>query len=239
MTGKLRSFGVPILFSFLAFLSGCGSSTPKSCLGTCTLQPTEFLYAPGGNGISSFTLSTAGVPTPLGNQAAPNESEGIVVDPSAKFLYVSDFANGSVDAFTINATSGGLTVVPGSPFLVFLAGSASGGIAVDPSTKFLYVTLVNVPAVAAFSINSSSGALTAGPGSPFATGNTPFQVITDPSGKFLYVSNLNDSQGAISAYTIDSTSGALTPVLGSPFSTQSNFPGPNAGSPFAVLTGPD
>src|SRR5216683_4205057 len=116
--------------------------------------------------------------------------------------------------------------VTGSPFS---AGPApgTGGITVDPGSKFLYATLMNSAAVAGFTINSSTGALTPIAGSPFAAGNTPIQAIVDPSSKFLYVSNLNDSMGGISAYTIDSTTGALTPVAGSPFSTQANFPGPS------------
>jgi len=194
-------------------------------LATPTPPPAEFLYGTA-NGISSFGLSATGVPTSLQSLAGPNSSLGILVDPSARFLYVSDFANASVDAFAI-ASNGGLSAVAGSPFS---AGSppGAGGIAVDPATKFLYVTLLNASSVAAFSINSSSGALTAIPGSPFPAGNTPFQAIVDPSGKFLFVSNLNDQQGTISAYTIDSTSGALTQVPGSPFATQPNYPGPNS-----------
>jgi 6-phosphogluconolactonase len=220
---RLRCFGTMILFSMLAVVAGCGPKSPtKACFGTCT-APAEFLYATALNQISSFSFSAVGVPTSLGSQAGPNSSLGIVADASGKYLYVSDFANG-IDGFAINSTSGGLTAVPGSPFLT---GSSVGGIAVDPSTKFLYVALLNNSQVAGFTINSSTGALTPMLQSPFAAGNTPFQAVVDPSGKFLYVSNLNDSLGGISAYTIDPTSGALTPVAGSPFPTQSNFPGPN------------
>jgi 6-phosphogluconolactonase (cycloisomerase 2 family) len=222
VAGRLRCWSTVILVSWLTVLGGCGAkSNVKTCFGTCT-APTEFLYATELNDISSFSLNPVGVPTLLGNQSGPNSSEGIVVDASGKYLYVSDFGNSNVDAFTINA-SGGLTAVSGSPFP---AGSASGGIAVDPGTKFLYVTLVNTAQVAGFSINSS-GALTPMSTSPFSAGNTPFQAIVDPTGSFLYVSNLNDSLGSISAYTIDSSSGALTAIAGSPFPTQAGFPGPN------------
>ncbi|SRR6266536_3254890 len=52
--------------------------------------------------ISSFNLATSGVPTSFQNQSGPNQSIGVVADPSAKFLYVSDFENSAVQAFTIN-----------------------------------------------------------------------------------------------------------------------------------------
>jgi 6-phosphogluconolactonase len=223
VAARLRVLGSVILFSFLlAVLGGCGSNSgAKFCSGTC-VAPTEFVYGTALNDISSFSLSAVGIPTLSGNQSGPNSSEGIVVDSSGKYLYVSDFANSNVDAFAINA-SGGLTGIAGTPVP---AGSSVGGIAVDPATKFLYVTLVNTAQVAGFSINSN-GALTPIPNSPFPAGNTPFQAVVDPTGTFLYVSNLNDSMGGISAHKIDPVSGALNAVAGSPFPTQANFPGPN------------
>lgn len=223
MGRRLSCSSSVVLFFLLAVLGGCGGkSGTKACFGSCGAGPGEFLYATDLNDISSFSLSAGGTPTLLGSQSGPNSTLGIVADPSGKYLYVSDFANGNVDAFAISA-SGGLTAITNSPFSV---GSSVGGIAVDLGTKFLYVTLVNTAQVAGFSIDST-GALTPIPNSPFPAGNTPFQAIVDPTGKFLYVSNLNDPMGAISAYTIDSTSGALTPVANSPFPTQANFPGPN------------
>jgi len=227
----MKSSIIVATLAFLLTMSGCFGSHFGGGSLSCTNCPPpppkpSFLYATAVNDISSFSLGSSGVPTSLGNQSGPNQTEGIVVDPSNRFLYVSDFLNGSLDAFTINASSGALTQVTGSPFS---AGPApgTGGITVDPGSKFLYATLMNSAAVAGFTINASTGALTPIAGSPFAAGNTPIQAIVDPSGKFLYVSNLNDSMGGISAYTIDSTSGALTPVAGSPFSTQANFPGPS------------
>ncbi len=206
---------------------GCGGgSSPRPCQGaTCVPSPAEFLYFTALDDISGATLGSSGVPTSFQDQSGPNQSIGIVADQSAKFLYVSDFQNASVHAFTIDGSSGLLTLVSGSPFTVGSPPDA-GGIAVDPSTKFLYVTLLNSAQVAGFSIDPTTGALTAVPGSPFPAVNTPVQAIVDSSGKFLYVSNLNDSQGAISAYNIDPATGALTPIPGSPFPTQAGFPGP-------------
>ena len=203
-----------------------GGSTPHSCQGaTCVPSATQFLYVTTQDNVSGFKVGTSGAPTSSQNQSGPNQSIGIVADPSAKFLYLSDFENGGVQAFTINASTGLLTPVAGSPFPASLAPDP-GGIAMDPNAKFLYTTLMNSGGVAGFTINPSSGALTAIAGSPFPTGNTPSQVIVDSSGKFLFVSNFNDSVGAISAYSIDPTTGALTSVPGSPFPTQAGSPGP-------------
>ena len=68
-----------------------------------------------------------------------------------------------------------------------------------------------------FSLNSSTGALTAVAGSPFQ-----FDILTalaeDPAGKYLYAivpapSNFDD--GSVLAFSIDGSSGNLTPVNGS------------------------
>lgn len=226
MSSYLKQLCVPIIAIALLGLPGCGSSS-GSC-HNCSPPPpvsSSFLYATAPNDLSSFSLGSSGAPTSLASQPGPNQTEGIVADPSGKFLYVSDFLNGAIDAFSITASNGALTQVAGSPFS---AGSApgTGGIAVDPATKFLYATLLNSSAVAGYTINSTTGALTPIAGSPFPAGNSPIQAIVDPTGNFLYVSNVNDSMGTISAYSIDPASGALTSIAGSPFPTQANFPGP-------------
>jgi 6-phosphogluconolactonase len=219
---RLRAIAVAVLVSAIGFLAGCGSkSNPMPC--NCT-NPGAFsyLYAAVADHISSFKLGTDGAPTLSASQAGPNNSGGLVADTSSKFLYVSDFSNGEIDAFTIGKSTGALTQVTGSPFST---GPAPGaGIAIDPQTRFLYLT--NSNGVLGYTINSSTGALTPIAGSPFPAGSTPIQAIVDPTGKFLYASNNGDSMGTISAYSIDSTTGVLTPIAGSPFATQANFPGP-------------
>jgi 6-phosphogluconolactonase (cycloisomerase 2 family) len=220
----IQLFSAIALFALLG-LTACGSFFDQyhSC-GTCTI-PT-FLFSTELNTVSGFTLSASGAPSLIASQAAPNSSEGIIVDKSASFLFISDFQNGAVAAFTINPASGTLSAITGAPFAAGPAPGA-GGLAIDPSTKFLYITQMNSAAVAGFTIAAGTGVLTPIPGSPFPTGNTPMQAIVDPSGRFLYVSNLNDAMGGISAYTINPTSGVLTAIAGSPFPTQAGFPGPN------------
>jgi 6-phosphogluconolactonase len=68
--------------------------------------------------------------------------------------------------------------------------------------------------VAAYSITSSSGALTLS-GSPVAAGLLPASIVLDPSGQFAYVAN--DNSNDISVYAVDPTTGALTPASRSPF----------------------
>ena len=72
------------------------------------------------------------------------------------------------------------------------------------------------PGTSAYTINSSTGALRAVAGSPFATGSSPFSAAVDPSGQFAYVAN--DADNTVSAYAVvNSSAGALRAVSGSPF----------------------
>jgi 6-phosphogluconolactonase len=217
-------------------LTGCGVgkvSISNSCLGPCTVPPTaEFLYATSTDHISAFTLnpSTGALGTPL-SMTGPNQSLGMVASVTLGHLYVSDFLNDAVDAFSINSSSGGLTPVTGSPVAVGSMPPGAGGLSnVVSGNSYLYAPDLNAGTVAAFTFDFASGRLTPVPGSPFLAGNTPVQAARDYLGKFLYVSNLNDTAGGISAYTIDQNTGALSPIPGSPFSTGAagSFPGPSA-----------
>ncbi len=93
----------------------------------------------------------------------------------------------SVSAYSIDATSGVLTTVPGSPFA---AGAGPTTAAADLTGKFLYVANGDDSTISAYAINSSTGALTAVAGSPFASPRAPYGIVVDPAGKCLYVANL-------------------------------------------------
>ena len=147
---------------------------------------------------------------------------GLTVDPAGRFVYVASGYRGSpgiVSAFTIDANSGALTPVAGSPFPVPTDPKSSFGqslpnsVTVDPSGRILYVTDSWQSDIWAYAIDEPTGALTLLPGSPFPAQDGPFSITVIPRGKFAYSSNT----GTVSAFTIARTTGALTPVPGSPF----------------------
>jgi 6-phosphogluconolactonase (cycloisomerase 2 family) len=143
----------------------------------------------------------------------------IAVTPSGKFAYTAnatDFTGGpgTVSAYALNAATGVLTPVEGSPFLT---GASPQGVVVAPSGKYLYVSNALSNDVSEYSINTTTGALTKLSTSPVAAGDGPFGLVMHPSGRFLFAVNLiSDS---VSGYSINATTGDLTPVPGSPFTT--------------------
>ena len=170
----------------------------------------RFLYVPNTDSanISAFTIDqSTGVLTAVSGSpfSIGSNPVSLATTPDGNFLYVV-IGDDMVSAFSINA-SGALTQV-GSPVAT---GTDAFFMAVDPLGRFAYVTNTTSNSVSAYTINSSTGALTAVPGSPFASGAEPIGITVDPSGRFVYVANSGDN--TISAYTISSSTGALTQIL--------------------------
>jgi 6-phosphogluconolactonase len=202
----------PSLFSQVVYVA----NTVSNDVSAYSVDPVSgALTAIPGSPFPAWPVPVAGLYA--ASSAGPG---GAAVDPSGKFLYVSnprsDTENVYILAFTVNAATGALTAIPGSPFVVgrFLQ---LGAIAVDPNGKFLYVTDGNIFTL---NINAGSGALTgAAP-----TSNDPTYVATalvvSPTGKFVYSTGclfFCGAAGFVAAYTPNATSGALTPLPGSPF----------------------
>ena len=153
------------------------------------------------NAATGVLTATAGSPFQLGH-----EIESIRVHPSGNYVYaVNRFESGAfpratVAAYTINATTGVMNEIAGSPYF---AGIWPHCIELDPSGKFAYVTGIDDDVVYAFEINEATGALTPAAGSPFL--GVGAVLVAHPSGKFVYLI----SNAAIKAYMIDVSTGAL------------------------------
>ncbi len=127
----------------------------------------------------------------------------------SQFAYVANAGDNTVSAYTVDATTGALTALPGFPVG---AGTSPFAIVGTEDRKYVFVGNEGSNDISAFAVNFASGALTPVPGSPFAAG-------TDPQGMALYGSTLyvaNAGSDTVSAYTIDYNTGALTALPGSP-----------------------
>jgi 6-phosphogluconolactonase len=134
---------------------------------------------------------------------------------TSDFLFESN--NNQISIYQVDSSTGVVSATPAPA----TGPSLGGGLALT-STNFLYAADSGNNAVDAFSVNPSTGALTAVSGSPYtvASGQGAQGMSVDPSGKFLFVPQHNTDQ--VAAFTINS-SGQLTAAPGSPFSTGS-FP---------------
>jgi len=189
-----------------------------------------FLY----DSTSGMLTPVPGSPFPAGNTPV----QAVQVAPQAGsplFLYVSNLNDsvGGISAYAINQQNGALSPINGSPFPTGAPGSYPGpsAMVVSVNSNFLYVALAGTAnannQIAAFSINPTTGSLTALPQSPFTTGNDPLQIayvpFTQGAGGFLYTANIQDD--TISAFTVDNTTGVLTPIKGSPYAAGTSVMG--------------
>src|SRR5947209_10038001 len=142
---------------------------------------------------------------------------------TAGFVYVANRLSNNVSGYAIDAATGSLVPIPGSPFA---AGLHPVDIAADRSGRFLNVANMGDPPtsvfgnLSAYQIDPVIGALTAVGGSPFATSLFPEGVTVHPTGRFVYVANAGD----VPAFSVNPASGFLTPIPGSPFLTTGSGP---------------
>jgi DNA-binding beta-propeller fold protein YncE len=94
-----------------------------------------------------------------------------------QFAYVANQFSNDVSGYTINATTGTLTPIPGSPFA---AVAAPLTVVVDPTGRFAYVANAHSANVSGYTINVITGVLTSIAGSPFAARVGPRSATTTP-----------------------------------------------------------
>lgn len=169
--------------------SSTGALTPLGSVFPTGVGPTSVAVHPSGrfllaansldNNVSVYNLdpSTGGL-TSIANSpfSADLGSASVAVDPSGKFVYVANIGPlgvGDVSAFSIDAATGDLTSVAGSPFP---AGSMSEFVDCDPSGNFVYVANFGSSSLSGFRIDRITGALTPIAGSPFQAGGGPISI---------------------------------------------------------------
>jgi len=261
LTTSSPGAGKPGIFGFtiqgtggqLTPISGYGMFNPQIPFGQATGMTMDGMgkylyfsdYGAYINYLREFTIGAGGVleeGAVLSNTSAVNWNVQ-AADPTGKYVYAwYNYTNGNIalSVFAINASTGALTEVAGSPFLVATGSSSwpfgsddlqflGGSITFSPSGNFLYASVVNSITqnstlvtnnyIYTFSIDSLTGALGPLPGSPVFLPNVDAdQILMHPSGKFLYASPQtgipNGTNSGILAFPVDATSGAIasTPI---------------------------
>lgn len=156
-------------------------------------------------------------------------ASGLAVDAGERFLYVANFSapnpapdqnQGNISGFTIDPNTGGLTLIPGSPFAP-VNGANPSAITVDPGGKFVYATTSGSSySIWCFAISTSgNGELTPVANSPFSQTAGNLFALIDPSGNYLYIGS--GSGNGVAGFTYSSATGVPTAISGSPFATLS------------------
>ena len=170
---------------------GVFALTGQSTTGTMVVVKKQFLYLPdqnGSGGVMGFSINhTDGGLTPIPGSpfAAPSGITTLVADPDAnggRFLFAADFVSGDINAFTINASTGALTLVAGSPFTN--PGYEPTDINIDGTGTYLYaIAATSRQGTLGYLIDQTAGALTPMSGSPFNYHANSVQI--NPTGTFM------------------------------------------------------
>jgi 6-phosphogluconolactonase (cycloisomerase 2 family) len=136
------------------------------------------------------------------------------IGPGAEFLYATT-NSGQILNMTLAQQTGALGPASSTPGPAQSLGLTASGF------QYLYVSDFLNSRINGYSINPTSGALTAIVGSPFSTGllSLPAGLAATQIGNFLYVSDVDK----VDAYAINSATGIPTAVPGSPFVSASSI----------------
>ena len=142
--------------------------------------------------------ATSSAPTgrgPIHVAAAPGEGR----------IYVSNSGDGTISAFDVDAATGALSAVAGSPFPLSSAAASPWASAVSPSGTTLYVACAD--GLETFAVDGS-GALTATPARDVSLpGRLRGDLVIHPSGRFVYLADAG--HGLVKSYAV-AADGALS-----------------------------
>jgi 6-phosphogluconolactonase len=163
-------------------------------------------------GFDSATGQLAAANPPL-VQADPGAGpRHIAFHPSQQFAYVINELNGTITSYRYDAAAGLLSLPQTiSSVAAGLTETSSAHVVVHPSGKFVYTSNRTNNNIAMFSVDATSGRLTA---IGYETGGgavrTPRDFGVEPGGRFLLVAN--QGTNTVLVFRIDATAGTLTRV---------------------------
>ena len=251
MTMRVRGFLMLVAGLAVMGLASCGHYTCGATFGNSTCTPSSPGLGGGGTAgsatayafavddqndtIDGYTLSTTAgtfaATSPYTAPVMPANFGGVgLVVAQNKFLYgvFPDLQQQELYGWSIDST-GNLTLLNGFPQAMTLTIPTlllynQYAVITNPAGTLLFVSDAGINQIIVYQINSTTGALTPAPGSPFSAGTiVPQNMGMDGGGKYLYVSSeegsLDHAGTVVGAFSVSST-GVLTQIAGSPF----NYP---------------
>ncbi|MFP5235943.1 MAG: lactonase family protein [Acidobacteriota bacterium] len=225
----------------LTLLSNSISFSQAIDRGELTVDPTgHFLYAAlsatnqsyaaiGVYSIAPDTKALSAISSSPYPQPANAGLSSMVLDPTGRFLYLTNATTGQLLGYTVDATTGGLTPMPGMPLNTPSVYTSS--IALNPSGNMLYA--LGSQEIAIYSIDSSSGvpAMTlewTPPANAYCVVAPP--IVIDPTGFYAYTANGT----GLCIFEIIQANGQLTLLTPSGF----NAPNGDGNAKIAIVKAP-
>ncbi|MEO6805268.1 MAG: beta-propeller fold lactonase family protein [Edaphobacter sp.] len=196
--------------SFVYVIDQESPTTPKAQVLGFSQNATTGLLTP----TPGTTITTDGtgktVATGYGAGVTPS---AIAIDPSARFVYITDQAT-NVLYGNVVGNNGSLVAMVNGPFAT---GIFPVGITIDPRGKFLYVANFTSSTVGAYAIDVASGTPVGTVGSGSTLVDTAPTCVTIEPALGLYVYTSNNLANTVSALKLDPHNGGLGSVQNTPF----------------------
>ena len=204
-----------------------GSPFPQAApVGCIDFEPSgKFAYAANGVNSSTDLLTysadaVTGALTLANNQTLPGIPTRGAIDPIGKYLYLAvfsaDYMSASAVGYSIDSLTGALTPISGAPFSL---SNLSGTFTFHPSGNFLYMANSGGTSLDTYSVDRSTGKLTAV--ATISTRVNPTPVRFSPNGKFAYTACSEDgvhpNSASVESFAVASN-GSLTHLGSAPAS---------------------
>ena len=181
--------------------------------------------------VDAFSATTAGVlSTAAGSPFnAGVKPVGVACTPTSRFVYVTDFAQNELIAYSI-LDGGVLVPLINGPFKT---GNQPSAITIDPRGLFIYITNELDNTVSAYDISLPTGTPSAAVNTTGSatntTGTEPLAAIVDPGfGRYLFTANFLDN--SVTGFQLNPSTGTLSPTQNGPY--------PTVGQPTALAAVP-
>jgi 6-phosphogluconolactonase (cycloisomerase 2 family) len=226
-TGEIQIYGIDQVTGSLAPVVGSpfAIADPIACI---QFEPTgKFGYATsvvnGTTELVTFSRDTSsGMLTRLNPISLNSTALAVAIDPIGKYLFAATIALASpatttaqAYGYTIDAASGALTPIAGTPFQL---PNVTGTFSWHPSGDFLFMANSNGQSIDSYSIDRKTGKLSFG--SSKATCLNPTNIRFSPDGKFAYTACSMDTARNPNSASVESfavgTNGDLTPLGSTP-----------------------
>ncbi len=183
------------------------------------IHPTGSPLIVGGDAVASFVITptsatpAAGSPYAVGTGVSPG---GSTLSRDGNYFYTGGNVGNFFAGFSIDAASGVLTALAGSPFNT--GGATPYPTATDASGR-LFVIPSRLASTRVYT--TSNGIPTVVTGSPFANGLTGITAEGEvhPNGNFIYIADRTNSRIGVFQINGSGADTTLTQITGSPYTT--------------------
>jgi 6-phosphogluconolactonase (cycloisomerase 2 family) len=226
-SGEIDGYAINQTTGTLTALTG-GPMTFTDTVGCIQFEPTgKFGYATSSNSTTNLLLTfsrdpKAGVLTQIGSTALNNPPTGVAIDPLGTYLFTATIpdtdpptAPAQAYGYAIDASTGALTPVPGTPFQL---SNLTGGFSWHPSGNFLYMANFGGQSIDVYSVDRTTAKVSLA--SSITTCVNPSALVFRPDGEFAYSACTMDAAHALNSASVETfavgSNGVLTHVASTP-----------------------